>query len=292
MSIRKGIVAALAVLGSSLMVTSARGEGTCDKGFRDTTPGERATMTRVLETIQAALPAPTTGWLILGDDKVSVPQSICLDDEAAPWRYAYKRYYQRVDDQEERARAMSAAGADLAAAMAAKQPQMDAIRAKMSELGAEMGAASQKGDATRAHELSLALQKLGDEYQRLFTDDPASDRAAGVAHDASQDREMTLAVEINPSLVSPPTGSQSLVVRGAQTALRWSAIRGEVHEDNALVLLGAWEPQEHGLGFIGRSGAPPTAAHGISIRLVADTERLLPTLESIAMADIQKTLSN
>ena len=50
--------------------------GVCNKGFRDTTAAERATLTAVLEAVKKALPAVPTGWVILGDDEVSVPRSL------------------------------------------------------------------------------------------------------------------------------------------------------------------------------------------------------------------------
>src|SRR5262245_23534619 len=96
------VPARLCLLAISLAASSAFADGVCEKGFRDTTESERATMTRVLEAIKAALPQPPEGWVIGGYEDIDVVGNICMDAEATPWAYDYTRIYNRVDDAEQR----------------------------------------------------------------------------------------------------------------------------------------------------------------------------------------------
>jgi hypothetical protein len=90
------IACAVAMVAAAPM---ARGDGPCDKDFRDSTPAERATMIAALQAAKKAMPPAPAAWVIVGDDQISVTTSLCRDYEGAPWNYNFNRYYQRVDDQ-------------------------------------------------------------------------------------------------------------------------------------------------------------------------------------------------
>ncbi len=90
---------------------AARSDAPCNKGYRDSTAAERATMTAVLQAAKKALPPAPTGWVIEGDDEISITTNLCQDYEAAPWVYHFNRTYQRIDDQEARDKIIADAAA-------------------------------------------------------------------------------------------------------------------------------------------------------------------------------------
>ena len=87
-------------------------------------------MTAVLQAAKKALPPAPTGWVIVGDDQISVTTGLCRDYEAAPWSYHFNRTYQRVDDQEARNKIIADAAAASQAALKQKQPRLDAAMAR------------------------------------------------------------------------------------------------------------------------------------------------------------------
>ena len=146
----------------------ACGDEACDKGFRDSTAAERATMTAVLQTARKALPPAPTGWVILGDDQISVTKSLCRDYEGAPWIYSFGRSYQRVDDQEARNKIIADAGAASQAALAQKQPRLDAAMAKMDKIVAKQVALIEKDDTAGAAALNDEVASAQAEYKKIM----------------------------------------------------------------------------------------------------------------------------
>ena len=61
-------IAAVGACAAAAMVLSAgaRGDAPCYKGFRDSTPAERATMTAILQAAKRALPPAPAGCVIVG----------------------------------------------------------------------------------------------------------------------------------------------------------------------------------------------------------------------------------
>ena len=57
MNLRMTLAAVLTVA-AMVGTCAAQADGVCVKGYRDTTPAERATIARVLETVKRALPGP------------------------------------------------------------------------------------------------------------------------------------------------------------------------------------------------------------------------------------------
>lgn len=104
----------------------AHADGVCVAGYRNITAADRSVMIEVLEAGKKALPPAPEGWVIVGDDKVNPPTSICGDVQRSPWYYQHTRYYQHVGDQDARNKAIADAAAIQAAAIKQKQPRLDA----------------------------------------------------------------------------------------------------------------------------------------------------------------------
>ncbi len=163
----------LVLLGSLLSFSRADADAPCGKGFHDITPKQRATMTSVLESARAAVPEPPTGWVrTLHDDSVSPPTGVCLD--FFPWTYSYGRNYTRVEGAEERERAVAAAGEQVRAAAAARQPQVDAYRENMAELSRQYSEAATSGDDAKFHAAHQEMEAFQAEYLRFMDEDDSA----------------------------------------------------------------------------------------------------------------------
>src|SRR5512145_257245 len=119
------------LLAAAIGASAAYGDGECVKGYRDTTAAERQTMLAVMKAAKAALPGAPEGWIIGGYEELSPIGSICKDGESTPWRYGFSRTFNRTDDQAARDQALADAGDKARAAQEARQPQMDALTARM-----------------------------------------------------------------------------------------------------------------------------------------------------------------
>ena len=274
------------VMGASL----ANADSECVKGYHEVTPDELATMTRVLETARAAVPAPPEGWVnTLNDDSVKPPSGVCLD--FSPWVYSYGRNYTRVEGHEEREGVIADAGADFKAAMAEKQPRLDALMAQMNETSAAYATAVTEGDSTKMQELQHEMERLSEEQQRIFNEgDPM---AAYEAATASQylDLEMNVSVSINPFRDSPPEGARTFQANGATSAWEWTEDEREM--GGALVLFGTWQdsPSGYGLDSVPVAGAPPYQAQAISVRIQAHRDRLHSMIDATDFAALAKLLA-
>ena len=290
MRAQAAIITVCGMAGGLFGATAAIGDYECVEGYRDTTASERSTMTAVLEAARGALPAAPEGWVILGDDSISVATSLCQDFEGDGWTYGYSREYQRVDDQAARDEAMNAAGANMAAAIADKQPQLDALMARSNELSAELAAAGEKGDFEKAETIRQELEKVGEEYQNVMFGGTAAAQMNETIARASQDLSMSIVVAVNRPYDSPGLEAQRTQVPGGYPAFRWSSTRGEVNEDHVLILLGEWQPGESGeLRSVRRPGTP-FAAHTIAVYVTADASRIVQMVESIDFSGMAATL--
>jgi hypothetical protein len=275
------------------VIETAYADGGCTKGWRDVTPAERATMVSVVEVAKKSLPAPPDGWALSGEDSVSMPKSLCRDQEEAPWLYELVRTYYHVAVQEERNRAVASAAEDMSAQMEAKQPQIDALTGKMSALSEEMGAAAQKGDFARTVELGKEMEKLSEEYKTLLEEGGTTEKMNAAAAEARRDLDMRLWVRVNALYEYPHPGAEVLPApRGAQSAFRWSEQSGDLHQGHALVLLGAWQPKDEG-GFHAAPAidAAAPAAQVMSVTVIADDSRLPSILGAIDFGALATTLS-
>jgi hypothetical protein len=290
MKVRSGLAIAVSMLVAFAATSLAHADSECAKGYRGTTPAERATMTDVLAAVKKALPAAPTGWVLLGDDKFSVPTSLCRDLEASPWYYDYTRYYQRTDDQEARQKIIADAARKAAADQKLKQPRLDAIMGKMSKLSEQQGAALQKGDAKRAEAIGADIAKLQEEYKKVSDEGDSAQQFAAAADLAGRDMAMNIAVQVNGHRATPGDGSSGLPLPpGARAAIRWTQSK---KEDEALILLGDWKPGKEGFWESSpRAKLAMSSAHAIAIYVTADATRLAPTLKSIDFSSLAKLVS-
>jgi len=278
-AIRTTTWALVAVLGAA----TTHADGVCEKGFRDTTAAERGTVTAVLEAVKQALPPAPAGWIILGDDQISVPRSICKDFELRPWGYTFARSYQRVDDQAGREQLVKTAADNWQADMKKKQPRLDAIMARMEALTQKQVAAIQKGDSAKVIAMNEELAAVQAEYQAVVDEGDTAEQNDAIFQEASRDLTMNISVAVNSLSESPGSDATSLSLpAGVKSAFRWSTTRGDVHEDLALVLLGQWKPRTQSSSvLVPRGNVAALAAHAIAVRVVADAGRLDRTLDAI-----------
>lgn len=269
---------ALPAIATLLAATTAYADGVCFKGYRDTTVAERATMTAVLDTVRGALPDAPEGWVIVGDDQLSVLSGICMD--VALWTYQHTRHYQRVDDQAAQEAMTQRVTEGIRADMAAKQPRLDAIMARNIELSNTAAAAAQAGDYARVETINQEIQANGQEYESILAEGGARARATAELEESGRDREMSVSAVINPG-GTPGDGSEAIAVPpGASAAYLWR--NGDSNSPvNALVMLGQWRPApEYGLQPVPRAGVAAEAPHAISVRIRANANRLPAAIDA------------
>ncbi|MGH8135039.1 MAG: hypothetical protein ACRER4_01730 [Steroidobacteraceae bacterium] len=278
--------AVVALVGAS----NALADAPCNKGFRNVTPAEHATITAALTAGKKALPPAPAGWVLQGDEQFSIQQSVCKDDELKPWNYSFTRYYRRTDDQAARDKMMEEAGAKSAAAYAAKQPRLDAIMARMTKLSERQVALVEKGDLAGATALNEDMAKIQEEYKKVVDEGDSEEQFQAAAAQASRDLEMTVGLDVNAWWAQTPGDSTQLPLPpGARSALRWNTTSGDVETAHAEILLGLWRPVASG-GFasMSREGVSPSAAHTILIRVNADASRFESTIAAIDFAALAK----
>ena len=270
----------LVLLGSLIGWSQACADAECVKGYHDMTPEETATMTAVLESARAAVPAPPSGWInTLNDDSVSPPTSVCLD--FSPWTYSYGRNYTHAEGADDRQAVLNSAGQDYKAIMAERQPRLDALQAQMNELSQQYGEAATSGDYARLEVLQAEMERLNAESEQVMNEgDPMG---AYEAATASQylDLEMSVSVRVNPWSESPMDGAQPIEVSGATSAWQWES-GDDGQNGNALVLFGAWGPAPSGYGLVpvGIPGAAPERPQAISVMIFAYRDRLPSMIEA------------
>jgi hypothetical protein len=287
------LAAGLACIVSLLFVaTRASADAPCYKGYRDTTAAERAKMTAVLQAARSALPAPPPGWVIAGDDAISVPQSLCQDYALIPLDYGFTRYYRQVGDAEQRQKPMEDEGARLAEAYKLKQPKLEAIQAKMEKVAGEQVALLQKGDFAGAEKYNAQIAALQAEYQKVADEgnDPAAMDAIG--KEMNRDLELTIWLRVNPMTASTPSQAKpSPPPAGAKSAYRWHVEDESQSNDHALYYFGAWFRRPDGtMQPSAPAGAPPSAAYGLVLEIVGDAERVTQTVAAIDFPKIASVL--
>jgi hypothetical protein len=274
--------------------STARADAWCNAGIRDSTPAERATMTAVLQAAKNALPPAPTGWVIVGDDQISVTSNICRDYEAAPWDYGFNRQYQRVDDQEARNKIIADAAAASAAAQKLKQPRLDAAMARMNKLVEKQVALIEKGDLAGAGAMNEEMAKLQDDYKKILDEGDSQEQLEASLAKASRDQIMYISVGVNSNQVTPDASAKPIPLPpGARAAFRWSTTQSKVTEDHALVLLGQWQSStDGGWKRVRHANMPPTAAQVISIGVTADPDRIAGIIASINVKSLAAKVPN
>jgi hypothetical protein len=282
--------AAVCACAAAAMVFSAvaRGDAPCNKGYRDTTPAERATMTAVLQAARKALPPAPTGWVIQGEDQISVTTNLCRDSEGAPWRYQFSREYQRVDDQEARNKIIADAAAASQAAFALKQPRIDAIQAKIEALVKKQVALVEKGDMAGATALNEQMATLQEQYKAVMDEGDSQAQFDAAAAKASRDQSMSINVVVNSNQVTPDATAKPIPLpSGARAAFRWDTSRDQVPSENALILVGQWQAIAGGSWKrVLHPSMAPTAAQVMSISVTADPGRIAGIISSIDVASL------
>lgn len=281
-SIATATLAGLVALGAAAVSADAP----CEKGYRDTSAAERATMTRILEAARQALPPAPTGWVIVNDDPPSVPQNLCMDHERKPWSYDYSRTFRRADaDKQVEIEAGTRAAADIMQAdMAKKQPRLDALRARSEVLVKQQVAFVEKGDMTRALALNEQMAVLQEETRMVMDEGDAQQRAEAIMKETMRDIEIGISVRVN-SWSESPAGDDSTAIAvagGPQAAYRWDSRDEDSHEGGAMVLFGQWRTLSHGgRALVVRSHVPANFAHSIAVSVHADEKRLASVIDSI-----------
>jgi hypothetical protein len=277
-------------------IAKAIADAPCDKGFRDSTPAERARMTTILEIAKKSLPPAPAGWQIGGYEEISVQGSVCRDGELRPWSYGISRNYNRVDDAEAREKVMRDAAAHMVAEQARKQPRMDALMAQMQKISERQGALIEKGDMAGAEKLNHEMVKLQAEYQKVANEGDSQARIAAAGKESDRDRHMSVTVRVNETSKPLVAGAANFALpTGASATQRWT-LPGNAHkseEGHALVLYGTWNRMDQTAGWRAarRANAVPTAAHVISVEVVGDPSRIDPMLQAIDFKSLATALT-
>ena len=273
---------ACAVAMASIAAT-AWADAPCDKGYRDSTPAERAAVTAVLQAARKALPPAPAGWVIEGDDQISVISNLCRDYEDAPWNYSFGRSYRRVDDQEARNKIIADAGAASQAAFAQKKPRLDAAMAKVEAIVKKQVAFIEKGDMAGAQALNDDIAKAQADYQKILDEGDSQAQFDAAAAKASRDQSMYINVVVNSNQVTPYSSAKNLPLPpGARAAFRWSTSSDQVPSDHALILIGQWQSTPGGAWQRVRHGSmAPVGAQVMTISVTADPDRIAGIIGAI-----------
>ena len=272
----------------------ALSDAPCNKGYRDSTPAERATMTAVLQAAKKALPPAPTGWVIEGDDQISVTTGLCRDYEAAPWSYHFNRTYQRVDDQEARNKIIADAAAASQAALKQKQPRLDAAMAKVDAIVKKQVALMEKGDMAGAQALNDDMAKAQADYQKIMNEGDSQAQMDAALAKASRDQSMYINVLVNSNQeTSDPSAKNLPLPPGARAAFRWPSSRENVPEDHAMILIGQWRGNQDGTWTrVLHPNLAPTAAQVISISVTADPDRIAGIIGAIDVKSLAAKVPN
>jgi len=283
MTFRSFLAVVACGMGTVVVAPIARGDAPCDKGYRDSTSAERATMTAVLQTAKKALPPAPAGWVVLGDDEISVVKNLCRDYEGAPWSYHFNRNYQRTDDQEARNKIIADAGKASQEAYARKQPRLDAAMANMQKIVAKQVALIEKGDMAGAQALSDEIAQSQADYQKILDEGDSQAQFDAAAAKAGHDLTMYIDVQVNANQEVPDSSAKSIPPpAGARAAFRWNASSKDVPSDQALILVGPWQSTTGGPWTrVRHPEMPPHAAQVMSIHVTADPDRMAGIIGAI-----------
>ena len=175
-----------------------------------------------------------------------------------------------------------------AAAMKQRQPRLEAAQQKMQAIIQQQMALNQKRDYAGAEKLQPQLEAAQKEYEAIINE--ASDPAAEAATDKAfnQDLEMTIAVRVNPRNERAGVGATTVAPpAGAKSAQRWHVESEKESNESALYLFGAWKPAaQGGLQPTPRAGVAPSGAHGLSVLVTGDAERVTQTVAAIDFAKL------
>ena len=281
-----------AVFALVIVAPRVAADAPCNKGYRDTTAAERAKMSAVLQTVKDAMPAPSPGWVIGGDETISVPQSLCQDYALVPIDYGFSQLYRQVGDSEQRQKLINDESARQAEAYKKKQPRLEALQAKMEKLVAEQVALIQKGDMAGAEKYSAPIAAIQEEYRQVADEGVDEAAMATIGKEMNRDLELSITVRVNPlTSRAPAEAKPAALATGAKSAYRWHVEDENQSNDHALYYFGSWFKRPDGtLQPMPRKGAPFSAAHGFTIEVIGDPERVTKTLAAIDFAKVAAAL--
>jgi hypothetical protein len=286
---RRELISAIAFIATA---PAALGDSPCYADYRDTTPAERAKMTSVLETIRSAMPAPPAGWVLMSDDAISVPQSLCQDYAKVPLDYSFSRLYRNVSEAEQKNKPINDLAAAQAEAYKKKQPRLEAIQAQMEAIVAKQIPLIQKGDIAGAEKYNQEMDRLQTEYKTLADEGNDTEAMDAAAKEANRDVELTISVRVNPMTARTPAEAKQMTrPAGSGSAYRWHVEDESQSTDHALLYFGTWfkRPDDSFQPSV-RAGAPFSAAHALSIEVTGDPARVTQTLAAIDFAKVASVL--
>ncbi len=275
---------------------TARADSECVNGYHELSPDELAAMIRVLDGVRASLPPAPPEWGLIGGDEPSVQSKFCRDS-GPPWTYRFGRNYQnqsaaRAADYES---ANAEAGQVAQASMQANQPRIDALTAKMASLSEGLVAAAQAGDQAKADAIAQELEAISVEFDRLMNEADPSAQVDAIYTETMRDREMSIAVDVNPRKVPKPEGAVPIAPApaGAVAALRWESTGDGRSDANALILLGGLRHADDGASWSLPSSADTSGVPvGYAIRIVADVSRIDGLIQGIDYAALSAMLQH
>ncbi len=281
-------VALLCIVAAIAAESIAHADGVCAAGFHNLTAADRAVMLETLEVAKSTLPPAPKGWVIVGDDKVDAPTSICGDVIHNPWHYEHTRYYQQVGNQEARDKIIADAAAANAAAMKLKQPRLDAVTARIQELSKKQIAFIEKNDIEHATALNEDMAKLQEEYQKILDEGGGQQQLEAAAARASKDLQMNISITVNDGgQMFGPEVSNLALPPGADAAVRWESTSRGIDSSSVVILFGEWRSAAPGDWRIVPNPAVFTnKAHAIAIHITADPGRVASTLAAIDYAKL------
>ena len=265
----------------------------CVAGYRDTTTAERDTMRAALETARNALPPAPEGWIVADNESISVIERLCRDFEQRTFSYGYQRRYDRVDDMEARDQLLREAGSGIMADIAAKQDRIDAIMRRVQELSEQAVAAAERQDYDRIDAINRDIEVATAEYSALLAEGDADDAMQAAQVEYSRDATMSVYIAFNGTHDSPGYGARRWSPAGVPgTVYRWRGTGDNANMDNALILLGNWQPNGNG-GYEHSPdvGAGAALAQSASIRVTADPGRLEQTVAAIDFSALENLLA-
>ncbi len=287
----KSVLVVAAIFGTSI----AGADAPCNKGYRDSTPSERALMTRVLTAAKNALPPAPAGWQIVSGDETDGPSNICRDQELYLWNYQFTRSYRQVGDNEARQKPLEEAAAVAAAEAEKKQPRLDAVMAKMMKVNEQRVALLQKRDYAGAEKYDAEIVKLQAEYEKVANEGESQAMIEAAGKEMGRDLEMSISVQVNPGIRSPGDNARNIALpTGAFAATRWDEVGDPARADqgHALILFGSWTRKPDGRWVqAARPNRSPTAPHAVAITVLADPNRIDSTLKAIDFASLSAALA-
>lgn len=275
------------VLMLMLGTKEARADG--DGPDRPVTPAEKAYFSKILNTIDQALPRPPANWVVKEKPSTNPPSVVPEKSEKGAFRSQYKGYWfdqSQKDRQTQKIQEYSMKSPPKDRDIEAMQMQMNAVQEEQQKILEELVKASQKNDKAavqRAQEKLQALQKKTREasgaifapHEQALKDYPISDACLQV--------EVTVNHTSAGLKKAAPAGipglSKAFMINDGNSGK-------DCPYGKAVVLLGAWDSGRAGGEYTyfrsnWREGIPHPAAKNMIIEIRASEQRAKEYLKSV-----------